>query len=186
MGKGPTQVTTTASPTVASGGNVMISGYVTDISPGTTGTDIKLRFPNGVPAVSDASQSAWMMYVYKQFERPTNATGVPLTIAVIDANGNYRTVGTTNADANGFYSFQWKPDIEGAYQLYVTFPGSNAYYASYGVGSFASAGAAATSSPGPTTGTSTADQVIIPGIIGIIVVILIVGAVLAILTMRRR
>jgi hypothetical protein len=186
MGKGPTQVTTTASPTVSSGGNVMISGYVTDISPGTSNTNIKLRFPNGVPAVSDESQSAWMLYVYKQFERPTNATGVPLTIAVIDANGNYRTVGTTTSDSNGFYSFSWKPDIDGAYQLYVTFTGSGAYYASYGVGSFASAAAAASGSPSPTTGTSTADQVIIPGIIGIIVVILIVGAVLAVLTMRKR
>jgi hypothetical protein len=52
----------------------MITGYVTDTSPGTTDTSIKLRFPNGVPVVSDEIQSQWMLYVYKQFERPTNAT----------------------------------------------------------------------------------------------------------------
>jgi hypothetical protein len=185
MGRGPTQVTTSASPAIASGSTgVMISGYVTDISPGTTSTDMKLRFPNGVPVVSDESQSQWMMYVYKQFERPTNATGVPVSISVVDANGNYRTIGTTTADANGFYSFAWMPDIDGKYQVYVTFEGSHAYYPSYAVAAFSSA-TPATTSPGPTQVPSTADQVIVPGIIGIIVVIIIVGAVLAVLTMRK-
>ena len=49
--------------------------------------------PHGVPAVSDDSMSAWMEYVYMQKPRPTDTIGVPVTISVIDANGNYRQIG---------------------------------------------------------------------------------------------
>jgi hypothetical protein len=188
MGKGATQTTITASPTIVTSGGVMLTGHVTDISPGTQDDAIKLRFPNGVPAVSDESQSQWMMYVYKQFERPINATGVPVAISVVDANGNFRTVGTAQADSNGFFSFAWTPDISGAYTVYATFAGSHAYYGSSAEAAFSSGGAGASGSPGP-SGTSapgtTADQWILPGIIAIIVVVIIVGAVLALLMMRR-
>jgi len=186
MGKGATQTTITASPTVLTSGEVMLTGHVTDISPGTADEAIKLRFPNGVPAVSDESQSQWMLYVYKQFERPINATGVPVAISVIDANGNFRTVGTATADSNGFFSFAWTPDISGAYTVYATFAGSHAYYGSSAETAFSLSTASVT--PGP-SGTSapgtTADQWILPGIIAIIVVVIIVGAVLAILMMRK-
>jgi hypothetical protein len=185
MGKGPSKTTITASPAVTSGNSgVLISGFVTDISPGTSSTAMQLRFPNGVPAVSDASMSDWMMYVYKQFECPSNVSGVPVTISVLDANGNYRTIGTTTADGSGFYSFAWMPDIDGKYTVFATFTGSKAYYTSTGEAAFSSM-TPATASPGPTQTPSTADQIILPGIIGIIVVILIVGAVLAVLTMRK-
>ncbi len=132
MGKGPSAMTVTAGPKVSTAGSsVIIEGTVMDNSPGLASTAIKLRFPNGVAAVSDESQSQWMMYVYKQFEQPTNATGVPVVISVVDANGNYRTVGTTTADANGFFSFEWTPDITGKYTIYATFEGSHAYYSSF-------------------------------------------------------
>ena len=186
IGRGATQTSITATPGVSAlNSGVIISGYVTDTSPGTADKSIKLRFPNGVPVVSDESQSQWMLYVYKQFERPTNATGVPVTISVIDANGNFRTVGTTTADANGFYSFAWTPDITGKYTVYATFLGSHAYYSSFaeaGV-SVSEAGASPTATSGP--GTSTVDQYLLPGIIAIIIVIIIVGAVLALMIRRR-
>jgi hypothetical protein len=189
IGKGPTQITATVSPGVAAANaGVLISGRVTDISPGTQEAAMQMRFPNGVPAVSDESQSQWMLYVYKQFERPTNATGVPVTLAVIDANGNYRTIGTATADSNGFFSFNWTPDISGGYTVYAMFEGSNAYYGSSIETAMAVSEADGGGSPAPTgTGApgSTADQWILPGIIAIIVVIIIVGAVLALLMMRR-
>ncbi len=186
IGRGPTQTTITASPGVSALNNgVMITGYVTDISPGTADTSIKLRFPNGVPAVSDESQSQWMLHVYKQFESPTNATGVPVTLSVIDANGNFRTIGTTTADTNGFFSFAWTPDITGKYTVYATFEGSHAYYGSSSQTAISVAAAASPRPSGTTTPGTLADQVLLPGIIAIIVVIIIVGAVLAFM-MRRR
>ena len=131
IGKGPTAVTMTASPKVSvQGSSVLIEGTVTDTSPGTNDYAMKARFPNGVPAVSDESQSQWMLYVYKQFECPTNATGVTVSVDVIDANGNYRNIGTTTSDSTGAYSLSWIPDIPGKYTVFVTFAGSKAYYGS--------------------------------------------------------
>ena len=132
IGKGPSQTTATVSPKVSvQGSSILVEGTVTDISPGTTSDTLPMRFPNGVAAVSDESMSAWMLYVYKQFQRPNNATGVPVTIDVLDANGNYRNVGTTTTDASGAFSFDWQPDISGKYTVYVTFAGSGGYYPSY-------------------------------------------------------
>ncbi len=119
VGKGPSSTTVTiADDVVQSGNSVMITGTVTDVSPGTTQSVNGMRFPNGVPAVSDASQSAWMAYVYMEKPRPTNVTGVTVTLSVIDSNGNYRDIGTTIANADGFYSFNWKPDIDGKFSVY--------------------------------------------------------------------
>jgi hypothetical protein len=36
---------------------------------------------------------------------PTNATGVKVTLDVIDANGNYRNIGETTTDLTGAYSY---------------------------------------------------------------------------------
>jgi len=187
IGKGPTETTTTASPKVSvQGSSVLIEGTVTDTSPGTNSSALTARFPNGVPAVSDESMSDWMLYVYKQFERPLNATGVDVSINVLDANGNFRNIGTTKSDANGFYSFQWSPDIPGKYTVIATFNGSKAYYGSYAETAFAVDNApAATATPTPTP-TSVADMYFVPAIAGLFVVIIIIGVVLAVLMLRKR
>ena len=179
VGKGPTQTTVNANPGVLpQSDGVMITGYVTDISPGTQSDALKMRFPNGVPAVTDEKQSEWMLYVYKQFDRPANVDGVTVSLDVIDANGNYRNIGTTTADSNGFYSFNWTPDIEGKYTLFATFMGSNAYYASYAQSAFAVTEAAPTTQPTQPPGTSMIDQYFLPAVVGIILTIIIVGAIL--------
>jgi hypothetical protein len=162
----------------------VIRGTVTDTSPSTQQYSLTSRFPNGVPAVSDASMSAWMLYVYKQFERPNNATGVPVTLEVIDSNGNLRTIGTTTSDAKGFFSFQWTPDISGKYTLIATFSGSKAYYGSSTETSFAVEQPSAPT-PAPTTAVlSTTEQYFLPSVAAIIVVIILVGA--AIILLQRK
>jgi len=186
MGKGASKITVSA-PNLgaASGQSVLIAGRVTDNSPGTTDSRIALRFPNGVPAVSDASQSQYMLYIYKQFEMPTNTTGVPVTISVVDANGNFREIGTTTSDSSGSYSLSWIPDISGKYTVIATFAGSKAYYGSYDQTAFVVDEAAATPTPHPTQAASVADLYLVPGIIGIIIAIVVVGAVI-ILALRKR
>ena len=187
MGKGASKITVSA-PNLgaAPGQSVLISGRVTDNSPGTTDSRIAIRFPNGVPAVSNASQSQYMLYLYKQFEMPTNATGVPVTISVVDANGNSREIAKTTSDSSGSYSINWMPDISGKYTVTATFAGSKAYYGSYDQTAFVVDEAAATPTPHPTQATSVADLYLVPGIIGIIIAIVIVGAVLALLMLRKR
>ena len=171
---------------VDSGNAVIIKGTITDASPGLKDTSIATRFPNGVAAVSDASQSAWMLYVWKQFEAPNNATGVPLTVSVIDSNGNYRTIGTTTSDSLGSYSFSWVPDIAGKYAVYVTFAGSNAYYGSTAANSFVVNEAHPTEVPTATPTQSVSDLYFVPAIAGLLVAIIVIGLVLALLIMKKR
>lgn len=186
IGKGPTAMTVTAPDSnVEVGKSITIRGTVTDISPGLQTDAVKMRFPNGVPAVSDESQSAWMLYVYKQFEQPTTATGVPVVISVVDANGNFRQIGTTTSDASGHFSFSWKPDISGLYTVIATFGGSNSYYSAYAETSFSADNAASTTAPAPTQTTSMADLYFLPMSIAILIAVLIVGAVI-VLVLRKR
>ena len=131
IGKGPSATTVTAPDIgVAQGSSVMIRGTVMDVSVGTASPEITARFPNGVPAISDESMSEWMAYVYKLFQMPV-ATGVDVTVDVIDANGNYRNIGTATTAASGFYSLAWTPDIDGPYTVIATFAGTGGYYPSY-------------------------------------------------------
>jgi hypothetical protein len=150
FGKGPSALTVTAPDIAASFGQpVVIRGTVTDIAAGTKQDEQAARFSNGVPAVSDASQSAWMEYVYMQKPMPTTAIGVPVSIDVVDSNGNYRNIGSTTSDANGVFSFTWTPDIQGSYAVIATFKGSESYYPAHAETSFAVMGAAPTPSPQP-------------------------------------
>ncbi len=110
IGKGPTAMTVTAPDIgVAFGTPVVIKGTVMDISPGTQSDNAKLRFPNGVPAVSDDNMSDWMLYVYKQFQQPTNIMGVPVSLNAMDSNNNYIHLGDTTTDASGTFSFMYTP-----------------------------------------------------------------------------
>ncbi|MCW4015909.1 MAG: hypothetical protein NWF06_06020 [Candidatus Bathyarchaeota archaeon] len=148
IGKGPSQTTVSAPNVgVSLGSSVLISGTVIDTASGTEQTEQAGRFPNGVPAVSDESMSAWMEYVYMQKPCPTNVNGVEVTLDAIDPNGNYISIGTVRSDASGLYSCQWTPEIEGKYTIIATFAGSNSYWGSYAETAIAVDPATATSTP---------------------------------------
>jgi hypothetical protein len=151
IGKGPSKTTVTAGPKVSSeGSSVLVEGMVTDVSPGTNDIKLTMRFPNGVPAVSDANMSEWMLYVYKQFELPANVIGVDVVISVIDPNTNCYEVGTTTSDASGYFSCEFTPLVPGKYTVIATFEGSGAYYGSYAESAITvSEAPAATAEPTP-------------------------------------
>ncbi|PVX25105.1 MAG: hypothetical protein CW691_05615 [Candidatus Bathyarchaeum sp.] len=129
IGKGPSEITVEMDGSTTLGSQTTITGNVMDVSPGTTDTAIALRFPKGVPAVSDADMSEWMLYVYKNFERPA-ATGVTVKLEAIDPNGNYQSLGTTTTDSYGNFGFSFDPEIAGLYTIIATFDGSGSYYGS--------------------------------------------------------
>jgi hypothetical protein len=187
IGKGPSALTVTAPDSgVTVGSKMVIKGTVKDISSGTQDYALAARFPNGVPVVSDDSMSSWMLYVYKQFERPANATGVPISIDVLDSNGNYRNIGTATSDSTGKFTFTWAPDIPGDFTVIATFHGSKAYYPSYDETFFTANTAAPTAPPVATAAPSMADLYFVPSVVAIIIVIIVVGAVLALLMLRKR
>ncbi len=146
MGPSATTVTVTQSD-VATQTPITITGTVTDISGGSKQEAVAANFPNGLPAVSDTSQSAWMEYIYMQQPKPTNATGVPVTLSVTDSNGNTRQIGTITSDASGTYVFTWTPDISGNYTLMANFVGTHSYYGSSAQTYFYASEPSATTAP---------------------------------------
>jgi outer membrane protein assembly factor BamB len=176
IGMGPTTTTATAPDIgITFGSSVMIRGTVTDQSAGAKDT----------PAISDESMDDWMKYLYMQFPRPENAIGVEVTIDVLDANGNYRNIGTTTSDASGVYGFAWEPDIPGTYQVFATFAGSKSYWPSYAVTYF-TVEEAPEATPGPTpTPAPMTDTYLFGATAGIIVAIAAVGLVLVLMLRKR-
>ena len=186
VGKGPSQMTVSVTnDVIPSGSSIMIKGTITDIAAGTKQKEQAARFPNGVPAVSDASQTGWMEYVYMQKPRPTDIVGVPIVISVVDANGNYREIGTT-VSTDGFFSLNWKPDIEGQYTVYASFGGSESYWPAHAITAFAVDPAAPTATPAPTTLASMVDIYFVPAIAGLFVLIIVVAIVMILLLLKKR
>ena len=187
VGKGPSQLTVTAPNLAATVGvPVVIRGTVTDISAGTKQNEQAARFPNGVPVVSDASMKVWMEYVYEDQARPSDVTGVPVSIYVLDSNNNYRQIGTATSDASGMFSLTWTPDISGDFTVYATFAGSKAYFGSSAETSlYASAAPPEPVTPAPPA-PSAADIYFVPAVAGIIAAIIIVGALIVVLMVRKR
>jgi outer membrane protein assembly factor BamB len=185
IGKGSSAISVEASPEVTvEGSSVLIKGTVIDTSAGTTLSEEAKRFPDGVPAVSDESMTAWMEYVYMQKPKPTDATGVEVVLSVIDANNNCREIGTATSDTNGFYSLQWTPDIPGKYTVIATFAGSDSYWRSSAETAFAIDTAVPTESPEypqPVDNTMT-----IVGLgVAILAAIAIVGVVIAMMLKKK-
>jgi len=132
IGKGPSEVTvSTPDIAVTAGTPFVIRGTIMDLSPGTKDDVIQMRFPKGVPAVSDASMSEWMLHVYKQFDRPMDTKGVEIEIWAWGPNGEEVHIGNTVSDADGRFSYTYIPTIEGDYEIFAYFLGSKSYYQSY-------------------------------------------------------
>jgi hypothetical protein len=185
VGKGPSITTVSASDIVQPlGTTVLIQGTVVDNSPGAK-TKIQSGIFNSVPVVSDESQAAWMEYIYMQKTKPTNATGVPVSIDVLDANGNFRNIGTAMTDTSGSFSISWKPDIVGKYTVFASFIGSESYYPSNAETPLLISEAQATATPTTAPGQSTTDMYFMPAVVAIILVIIIVGAVIVLMLRKR-
>ena len=186
VGRGPSTLTVSApNLAAASGQAVVISGTLFDISAGGKQAERVARFPNGIPLAHDLIMGEWMGYVYQQKPLPSNFLGVEVEVSVVDANGNFRSIGSATTDAKGQYSLVWVPDIPGTFQVVATFAGTNGYWPSSATAAFAVSEAAPTATPAPTMSPSVADQYFVPAIVGLFVFVAIV-AVVIILVLRKR
>jgi hypothetical protein len=176
FGQGQTATTISASPQVSVLGNsVIVQGTITDQSPGAKGT----------AAISDASMTNWMEYLYHQQPMPTNAKGVEVSIDTLDPNGNLVHIGNTTSDTSGAYGYAFKPEVPGLYTIIASFDGSKSYYSSRAETMINIQEApAATATPTPTAA-SVADMYFVPAIVGLFIFVAIIGAVI-ILVLRKR
>lgn len=183
--KGPS-ATTVAAPSVGvtTATPITITGTVMDVSAGTKQDAVAANFPNGLPCVSDESQSKWMEFVYQQQPRPNTIIGVPVTISVLDSNNNYRQIGTTTTNAMGSFGFTWTPDIPGNYAVVAAFEGSNSYYSSSAETYFHAS--EAFSAPSPEFPQPIDNTMTILGVgIAILIAVAIVGIILAMMLRKR-
>ena len=118
FGKGPTSITiNTPQTTIPNNTNVIITGTITDQSPGQEGS----------PAIADESMSEWMEYLHMQKPKPTNIKGVEIKLQAVNSNGESTDIGTVTSDPLGNYALKWTPQTEGQYQIIATFEGSKSY-----------------------------------------------------------
>jgi hypothetical protein len=186
LGKAPSYTQVNASPKVSTNGDsVLVEGSVTDLSPGTQDYAIAARFPDGVPAVSDESQSEWMKYVYMQFAKPTNTTGIEVSLDTLDPNGNYIHIGNTVSDSSGKFCYQWTPEVPGKYTIYATFTGSKSYYSSTSETFIAVDEVDATPTPTEPPKASVSETYFIPAIAGLFVGMIVLGLLMVLLTRKR-
>jgi outer membrane protein assembly factor BamB len=183
IGKGPSSTTVTASPDISvHGTSVLITGTVTDQSPGAKKIAPNFGYVNGVPVVSDADQQVWMEYLYMQQACPTTATGVEVTLDTLDPNGNFIHIGTVTSDMSGGFKKMFTPEVPGEYTIIATFAGSESYGSSYaqtymGV-SEAPPATAAPEYPQPIDNTWT--------IVGVGIAIILVVVIVGILLLRKK
>jgi hypothetical protein len=189
FGKGPSATTVSAPQTVPTlGSSVTITGTVTDQTPYgrrniNGGLDFSLK---GTPAISDACMDAWMEYMFHQRPMPLDAYGVDVTLHAIDPNNNWIDMGTTTTDVYGNYGLPFKPEVPGTYQVIAQFAGTNSYGFSAS-STYLTVDDVPASTPAPTDQPqSAADMYFVPATIGIIIAIVIVGAILAMLLIRKR
>jgi hypothetical protein len=179
VGRGPSTMTVSAPDLAAASGQpVVIKGTVYDISTGSKQNEQAARFPNGIPLAADSVMGDWMGYVYQQKPLPSNFQGVNVDINVVDANGNYRTIGTATTDAKGQYNLIWTPNISGNYQVIATFAGTNGYWPSSATTAFSVMEEAAHPTPTPAAPQSMTDTYVIGSAVAIIIVIIIIGLLL--------
>jgi outer membrane protein assembly factor BamB len=186
FGQGPSKTTVTAPDIgVTTNTPITFTGSVTDIAAGTQQDQIASNYPNGLPCVSDSSESQFMEAVYMQQPMPTDITGVPVTLSVLDSNGNCYPIGTTTTDASGTYGLTWTPQIPGNFTVYASFAGTGSYYGSSAETHFY-ASAAPTATPAPTAPpASLADTYILPMSIVLLIAIIVVGAVIVLMLRKR-
>jgi hypothetical protein len=176
IGKGPSATTISASPAVSiNGDQVLITGNVTDQSPGAKGT----------PTISDEYQTQWMQYLYMQQSIPADAKGVEVSLDAIDPNGNYKHIDTVTSDISGGFKKLWTPEVPGEYTITATFAGSKAYGSSYAQTYIGVSDAKATTSlpeyPQPIDNTMT-----IAGVGAILLIAIIIGFAALMVLLRKR
>jgi hypothetical protein len=190
VGAGDSGTTVTASPkSSVYGTSVVIEGTVTDQTPtGRRNTnDIVDWTLEGTPAISDEDMGRWMEYLFQQQIFPSEAKGVEVSLDAIDPNNNFVHIDDVTSDVEGVFGLAFVPEVPGTYKIIATFAGSAAYGPS-SAHTFITVDEAPVQSPTPTPTpppASVADQYIVPASIGIIVAIIVVGA-LIILMLRKR
>jgi len=185
FGKGQSETTVSASQVpLTLGQKALITGTVLDLSPAQPGAPCVSKesvaaqmeqYHIGAPVggvfsgvmMSDGSYGDVMM------------VGIPVSLDVIDPNGNYYNIGVVTSDGySGTFAFDgWTPKVAGLYTITATFMGDESYGSSFATTYLTVAEGSSD------TGTSNA---VLYAVIGAIIAIIAVGAILGFLIIRKK
>jgi hypothetical protein len=127
-----------------------------------------------------------MEYIYEQQAKPTNATGVPVSLDAVDPNGNFIHIGDATTDTSGTFGYSWTtPNVPGQYTIVATFKGSNSYSSSSSETYMNIAEPNPTASPIPETAQPPTEMYILGVGVAMVIAIAIVGVVLALMIRKR-
>jgi hypothetical protein len=129
FGKGKSETTVSAPQLpLALGQKALLTGTILDLSPAQP----------GAPCVSKESVAAQMEYIHLQTSiggilGDVMMIGVPVSLDVLDPNGNYYNIGMVTSDGySGTFAYDgWTPDVAGLYAITATFMGDESYGSSY-------------------------------------------------------
>jgi hypothetical protein len=151
--------------------SVLLTGTVFDLSPAQ----------RGAPCVSKESVAAQMEQYH--IGAPVGGvfsgvmmadgsygdvmlTGVPVSLDVLDPNGNYYNIGVVTSDGySGTFGYTWIPDVAGQYTITATFMGDESYGSSFATTYLTVAEGA---------GTASTDNTLLYAIIGATIAIIVV------------
>jgi hypothetical protein len=178
FGKGKSATTIEAPLTaIILGESIVIKGTVLDQSPAQDST----------ACVSQDSMAGWMEYLHMQKSIPADVIGVPVSLDVVDPNGNYIHIADITTDGySGTFGYTWQPDIAGQYTVTATFIGDDSYGSSFAT-TYVSVTESTETTPTTTAISfdainSTVTTTILGGVVAIIIAIAIVG----VLMLRKR
>jgi len=129
FGKGQSETTVSASQIIIPlGKKALITGTVLDLSPAQ----------HGAPCVSKESMAAQMEQMHigasvGGIYGNVTMVGVPVSLDVLDPNGNYYNIGVVTSDGySGTFGYSdWIPEVAGQYTITATFMGDNSYGSSF-------------------------------------------------------
>jgi hypothetical protein len=180
FGKGESATTVTA-PDVAitQGQSVVIKGTVLDQSPAQV----------GAPCVSKESMATQMEYLHQQHPidgiyHNITITGVPVSLDVVDPNGNYAHIGDVTTDGySGTFGYTWEPEISGQYMVTATFMGDDSYGSSFAT-TYVSVSEAPAATATPTPAPAPTDYM--PMMYALLAVGIIAMILMVVLLLRKR
>ena len=109
-----------------------------------------------------------------------------MTVSVFDSNGNCYNIGTATTDMSGTYSLTWKPEVSGNYTVMANFAGTNGYWPSSSETTFNTMETPTATTTPTSVQSSNAETYVIYFGIATIIAIFVVGAILALLLLRKR
>ncbi len=127
-----------------------------------------------------------MEYLYEQQIKPTNVTGVNVSLDSIDPNGNLVHIADVTTDTTGAYGYKYTSDIAGTYPIIATFKGTDSYGSSSAQAYMGVSDAAPTASPYPAIALPPTETYVVGIGLAIIIAIAIVGTVLGMMIKKRQ